>query len=48
MPETMSLERRKLLKALGAEIILTPGEKGMGGAVEVAENLAVKSIYPNR
>ncbi len=40
MPETMSIERRKLLKALGAEIILTPGEKGMSGAVEVAENLA--------
>jgi len=40
MPETMSIERRKLLKALGAEIILTPGEKGMSGAIEVAENLA--------
>lgn len=40
MPETMSMERRKLLKALGAELVLTAGEKGMRGAIERAEELA--------
>ncbi|MGQ9455253.1 MAG: cysteine synthase A [Armatimonadota bacterium] len=42
MPETMSIERRKLLAALGAEIVLTPGPLGMRGAIEKAEELAAK------
>lgn len=40
MPETMTLERRLLLKAYGAELVLTPGPDGMRGAVEKAESLA--------
>jgi cysteine synthase A len=39
MPETMSLERRRLLKAFGVEVVLTPGEKGMNGAIARAEEL---------
>jgi cysteine synthase A len=37
MPETMSIERRKLLRMLGAELVLTPGSEGMGGAIKKAE-----------
>ena len=44
MPESMSLERRRLLKAFGAEIVLTPRERGMTGAIEKANEL-LKS-YP--
>lgn len=39
MPDTMSLERRALLKALGAELVLTPGSNGMQGAVEAAQRI---------
>ena len=37
MPETMSIERRNLLKAYGAELVLTPGPEGMSGAIRKAE-----------
>jgi cysteine synthase len=42
MPETMSLERRKLLKAYGAELVLTPGPEGMRGAIAQAESIAAE------
>jgi cysteine synthase len=42
MPETMSVERRKLLKALGADLVLTPGSEGMKGAIAKANELAAK------
>ncbi|MFO8058196.1 MAG: cysteine synthase A [bacterium] len=40
MPDTMSVERRKLLVALGAEVVLTPGKEGMPGAIKKAEKIA--------
>jgi cysteine synthase A len=43
MPDTMSVERRSLLKILGAELVLTPGDKGMAGAVEKANELVSKT-----
>lgn len=45
MPETMSIERRKILKQFGAQIILTPGNQGMSGAVAEAERLAQQDGY---
>jgi len=42
MPDTMSVERRRLLKALGAELVLTPGAEGMPGAIREAEKLTQK------
>ena len=43
MPETMSIERRKLLKALGAELVLTPGTEGMSGAIRKAEQIVAET-----
>jgi cysteine synthase A len=45
MPDTMSVERRKLLSALGAELVLTPGKEGMPGAIRRAEALAAEHGY---
>jgi cysteine synthase A len=43
MPDTMSVERRRLLQALGAQVILTPGADGMAGAIKKAEELAARN-----
>jgi len=43
MPETMSVERRNLLKAYGAQLVLTPGPEGMSGAIKKAEEIAAKT-----
>ena len=51
MPETMSIERRNLLKAYGAKVVLTQGVKGMKGAIEKAQELAAaneKSFIPSQ
>lgn len=45
MPETMSMERRNLLRAYGADLVLTPGPEGMGGAIRKAEELAKEHGY---
>jgi cysteine synthase A len=51
MPETMSIERRSLLRAYGAELVLTPGPEGMGGAIKKADALSAetpKSFVPQQ
>lgn len=45
MPETMSMERRNLLRAYGADLVLTPGPEGMGGAIRKADELAKEHGY---
>ena len=45
MPETMSMERRNLLRAYGAELVLTPGPDGMGGAIRKSQELAKEHGY---
>ena len=44
LPETMSVERRNIIKAYGAEIVLTPGYKGMTGAIAKAEELNMEKL----
>ena len=46
LPETMSVERRSLLKAYGAELVLTEGARGMGGAIERAKELLADLVKP--
>ena len=46
MPESVSIERRRIIKAYGADLILTPGEKGTGGAIELKQKLLKK--YPEK
>jgi cysteine synthase len=50
MPETMSIERRKIIASMGAEIILTPGDEGMNGAIARSDELAKRACYfmPNQ
>lgn len=50
MPENMSVERQRLIRALGGEVILTPAERGMGGAIERAEEMArdINAFVPSQ